>query len=99
MSRLFRLLGRYRSVEKSFELSKAGMGPVQKQELREALGVTGLAAELLKKDLERKAMHEMLSEAGIPEHSNGSGEGICLLGRLAVLIDRYDALVGERNGS
>lgn len=46
----------------------------------------GLAAELMKKDSERKLMHAMLTEAGIASESR-SGEGICLIGRLAVLVN------------
>lgn len=49
----------------------------------------GLAAELMKKDNERRLMHELLTEAGVPTTSR-SGEGICLIGRLAVLVSRKE---------
>lgn len=51
----------------------------------------GLAAELLKKDQERRVLHEMLTAAQIPAESK-SGEAICLIGRLAVLIEKKGVL-------
>jgi hypothetical protein len=60
------------------------------QRTREALGITGLSAELLKYHAERKLIHEMLTAAGIPEVSNGEGERICLLGRIGIALDRLD---------
>lgn len=54
---------------------------------REAFGVTGMAAELLKLHEERKLMHQMLTDAGIPETS-ADGERTCLIGRLGVAVGR-----------
>lgn len=49
--------------------------------------VVGIAAELAKKNAERRLMHEWLTEAGIPEQTS-NGEGVCLLGRLAIALGR-----------
>jgi hypothetical protein len=53
----------------------------------------GFVAELAKKNAERKLLHEMLSEAGIPSETH-QGRELCLLARLALLVARYDAVMG-----
>lgn len=61
-------------------------------DLREAMGVTGLVAELFKYHGERKRIHEMLTDAGIPSNTpdkpDDPGEPICLIGRVGLAIGR-----------
>jgi len=47
-----------------------------------------IAGELAKKNAERKMMHEMLNEAGVPANS-ANGEAMCLLNRVNYLADLY----------
>lgn len=47
-----------------------------------------MAAELAKKNAERRMMHERLTEAGIPEKMGD--EAICLIGRLEIALARSE---------
>lgn len=49
-------------------------------------------AELAKKNAERKLLHEMLTEHGIPTQTH-QGRELCLLARVALLAARYEAVM------
>lgn len=46
----------------------------------------GFVAELAKKNAERKVMHGILSDAGIPD-TTPEGRALCLVARLAMLAE------------
>lgn len=89
MNTLSKYIERYSVAEdRLYELVRdVAQGRSTINTLREAIGVVGLSAELLKKDEERKTMHNMMNGI-VPEVSNGSQEGICLIGRLGILVER-----------
>lgn len=69
------------------EVEESGIQNVLER-LREAIGMTGLIGELLKFNEERKLMHEMLTEAGVPDLAPGDGQAMCLIGRLNLALAR-----------